>query len=350
MSTSSTDAPETTTDTTRRQRLWSIFVISLAGLVLEVAYTRIVSYKLWYYYVYLVIGLALLGIGSGATAVVLSRRIREASTSTILRRGSYLGAASIVLGYLLIARLPIDTVALWSYGTGASFKSIGALLLICLTLFATFLSVGVMVSTLLGRGGEDVSRLYFYDLVGAGLGCAVVVYLVVLLGPPGTIALSAALMAANGVVFTPKAPAALRPLGAAFAVLLLVLGLVRGALPDVKPETSKVQRPQDGWEYSDWGPVFRVDVGPVYDRTDAKWLIHDATYGSAIHEFDGNPKSQTRFNDDPRKWPFDVLQTPPDRQLIIGSAGGNEILASLYRGSKQIDAVELNPVTVRIVK
>ncbi|MFM7063067.1 MAG: hypothetical protein ACKO04_06205, partial [Actinomycetes bacterium] len=116
------------------------------------------------------------------------------------------------------------------------------------------------------------------------------------------------------------------------------------------PETSKVQRPQDGWEYTDWGPVFRVDVGPVYDREDAKWLIHDATYGSAIHQFDGNPKSQTRFNDDPRKWPFDVLQTPPDRQLIIGSAGGNEILASLYRGSKEIDAVELNPVTVRIVK
>ena len=353
MSTSSTDAPETTdaTDTTsRRQRLWAIFVISLAGLVLEVAYTRVVSYKLWYYYVYLVIGLALLGIGSGATAVVLSRRLREASTSTILRRGSYLGAASIVLGYVVIALLPIDTVTLWSYGTGASFKSIGALLIICLTLFATFLSVGVMVSTLLGRGGEEVSRLYFYDLVGAGLGCAVVVYLVVLLGPPGTIALSAALMAANGVVFTPKAPAALRPLGAAFAVLLLVLGLVQGLLPDVKPETSKVQRPKDGWEYSGWGPVFRVDVGPVYGREDAKWLIHDATYGSAIHQFDGNPKSETRFNDDPRKWPFDVLQTPPDRQLIIGSAGGNEILASLYRGSKQIDAVELNPVTVKIVK
>ena len=37
----------------------------LAGLLLEVGYTRIVSYKLWYYYTYLVIGLALLGIGSG---------------------------------------------------------------------------------------------------------------------------------------------------------------------------------------------------------------------------------------------------------------------------------------------
>ena len=347
MSTNDSAAPDMTT---RRQRIWAIFVISLAGLVLEVAYTRVVSYKLWYYYVYLVIGLALLGIGSGATAVVLSKRLRGAPTQTVLRRGSYLGAASILVGYLVIARLPIDTVALWSYGTGASFKAIAVLLVICFTLFATFLSVGVMVSTLLGRGGEDVSRLYFADLVGAGLGCAMVVYLVVLVGPPGAIALSAALLAANGVVFTPRAPAALRPLGAAFAVVLLVLGVVKGALPDVRPEATKVQRPKEGWEYSAWGPVFRVDVGPVFGRADAKWLIHDATYGSAIHQFDGNPKSQTRFNDDPRKWPFDVLGTPPDRQLIIGSAGGNEILASLYRGSKQIDAVELNPVTVGIVK
>lgn len=58
----------------RRGLLLAISVISAAGLILEVAYTRVVSYKLWYFYTYLVIGLALLGIGSGATAVVLSSR------------------------------------------------------------------------------------------------------------------------------------------------------------------------------------------------------------------------------------------------------------------------------------
>ena len=60
----------------RPTALAAIFAVSLAGLLLEVAYTRVVSYKLWYYYTYLVIGLALLGLGSGATAVVLSPRLR----------------------------------------------------------------------------------------------------------------------------------------------------------------------------------------------------------------------------------------------------------------------------------
>ena len=47
----------------RQRQLAVIFLVSLAGLLLEVGYTRIVSYKLWYYYTYLVLGLALLGIG-----------------------------------------------------------------------------------------------------------------------------------------------------------------------------------------------------------------------------------------------------------------------------------------------
>src|SRR5260370_33647118 len=56
-------------ETSRPRRMLAIFFVSLAGLLLEVGYTRIVSFKLWYYYTYLVIGLALLGIGSGSVFV-----------------------------------------------------------------------------------------------------------------------------------------------------------------------------------------------------------------------------------------------------------------------------------------
>ena len=47
----------------------AIMLVALAGLLLEVGYTRIVSFKLWYYYTYLVIGLSLSGIGSGGIVV-----------------------------------------------------------------------------------------------------------------------------------------------------------------------------------------------------------------------------------------------------------------------------------------
>ncbi|MGI9576760.1 MAG: hypothetical protein ACR2OH_01015, partial [Microthrixaceae bacterium] len=140
----------------RSKALAAIFVVSLAGLLLEVAYTRVISYKLWYYYTYLVIGLALLGLGSGATAVVLSKRIRAADTSAVLRWASLAGAVSVVGGYAIVAWIPIDTIALWDYGTSASIRNFAALGVICTALFATFIAIGVAVATLLGRGGEDV--------------------------------------------------------------------------------------------------------------------------------------------------------------------------------------------------
>lgn len=339
-------------DVSRRTALVVIFLVSLAGLVLEVSYTRIVSYKLWYYYTYLVIGLALLGIGCGATVVAVSARIRGASTRTLLRWSAACGAVCILLGYLVIARIPIDTVALWDYGSRRSFKSLAALGIICFALFAAFIAIGIIVSVLLGRGGDQVGRLYFSDLLGAALGCAAVVFLISWMGPPATVMLAALLLACVAVACTDAAHLGARVAGAALIVLLAVLVVFNSVLPDIRPEDSKVQPPPGGYEYSGWGPVFRVDVAPVPSPDiHAKWLIHDGTYGSAIWRWDGTTSNLGAFvADDPRSWPFAVLGRPVDQQLIIGSAGGHEVLTSLAHDSRHIDAVELNPVTVGIVK
>ena len=97
----------------------TIFLVSLAGLLLEVGYTRIVSYKLWYYYTYLVIGLALLGIGSGSVFVAVFTPVRRWTTDRIIAVASIWGAVSIALGYLVVAVLHVDTIAIWDYGTRA---------------------------------------------------------------------------------------------------------------------------------------------------------------------------------------------------------------------------------------
>ncbi|MGH9217261.1 MAG: hypothetical protein ACRD0V_00385 [Acidimicrobiales bacterium] len=49
---------------------------------------------------------------------------------------------SIALGYLAIARLPINTLAIWDYGSASSFRNLGVLALICLLLFASFIALG----------------------------------------------------------------------------------------------------------------------------------------------------------------------------------------------------------------
>src|ERR1700736_5116391 len=146
-----------------------ILAVSFAALLLEISYTRVVSYKLFYYYTYLVIGLALLGIGSGGVFVATSRRLRRASTDTVLIWSFLAGAASVAIGYAVVASISIDTLNIWDYGTGAEFSAVAGLLAICLAIFSSFVAVGVVVATLFSRRTDKIGRLYFADLVGAGL-------------------------------------------------------------------------------------------------------------------------------------------------------------------------------------
>jgi len=330
--------------TERPRRFYlDIFLISFAALLLEISYTRVVSFKLFYYYTYLIIGFALLGIGSGGVFVAISTRLSRAPLQRLLALSCLAGAAATGLGYLVISETPLATDRIW----GPGVLEIGKLLLICAALFATFLAVGVSIASLFARHPESIHPLYFADLVGAGVACAAVVPLMRLLTPPGCVFLAGAVLALCGARLSLGLS---RPLLAACAALGVALGL--GALrPDLLPEpvteahkTIKRDTPR---LFSRWSPVFRVDLTLVGgDRPDDVRIIHhDGLWGSTLHRWDGNVGSLTRFDRDERSFPFKVTEEPPREVLIIGAAGGHEILASLYFGADRVTAVELNPVT-----
>jgi hypothetical protein len=330
----------------RLPRWLAILLVSLAGLLLEVGYTRIVSYKFWYYYTYLVIGLALLGIGSGSVFVAVFSPLRRWGTDRIIAACGLIGAVSITLSYFVVARLRVDTVAIWNYGSRESFSNIWRLSLICLAIFVTFVSFGIIVAVLLGRAGDGIGRMYFSDLVGAGLGAVLAIPLISWLGPPRVVVLAALVFALVGLLAA--VPMSLMFMTASLVTVgLLVAVIPTGLLPDVRPEETKWYAPVQ--RYSAWGPVFRVDVVQLGKDTSGFLLLHDATFGSGIRRFNGDPATLTSYEQDPRSLPFSVLGRAPNRELIIGSAGGNEILASLYYKAPKIEAVELNPVTVSLL-
>jgi hypothetical protein len=73
--------------------LLEIIAASLAGLLLDVAYSCIDSDKFFSYRAYIVIGLALLGIGMGGVMIV-SRRLRNESTDNRVLGHLLLGVAA----------------------------------------------------------------------------------------------------------------------------------------------------------------------------------------------------------------------------------------------------------------
>ena len=144
-----------------------IFAVSLAVILIEIAYTRIFSFTLHYYFTYFIIGIALLGLGAGGVVIAISRRLGGGDSSHIVPIVCMVGGASVSLGYFGIAGVPLDPTQIGAHPLEA-VKLIAA----SLVLLVPFLSAGIVIATILVGRPNQLNRLYGADLIGAALGCA----------------------------------------------------------------------------------------------------------------------------------------------------------------------------------
>ena len=323
-----------------------IFLVSLAAILLEIGHTRVFSFKLYYYFTYLIIGVALLGIGSGAVLVAIVPRLRAVAVPRLIAVCCLVAGASVAVGYVVVALTQLNTFHLTDH-----VAEVVKLAVVCAFLFAPFLMGGVVVATILGTRPHDINRLYFADLIGAGLGCVSSVPLIYLLTPPGCVVLSGLVFVVAGMRLAATDFRAVLPFSVTLAAVLLLATLFPRVLPDPVPDEFKTMSPQAHGNakvlFSQWSPVFRIDVMES-GRADVYFINHDGMVGSGLHRFNGDVASLTQFDADVRSYPFRLLKEAP-RVIIIGAAGGHEILASLHFGAAHITAVELNPVTVSLL-
>ncbi len=330
-----------------------ILLVSVSVLLTEISYTRVISFKLFYYYVYLIIGLALLGLGAGAVLVAVVDRLRKASLDVVLFWSMVLGSVATVGAYCLVAVMQIDTLQVWDYGTAGSVANLALIMATCFCVFISFVGSGVAIAVLFARRTEAIGGLYAADLTGAALACVTVVFVISKLGAPATIMLSAAVLAAAALWVGLRISGRLAAVAAGLLTACVVLTAVPGLLPTQQVDTSKpFVKPANPAIASGWGPVFRVDVAHAAHQPDVLNLFHDGILGAGIYRWDGTRAflSVYDFPQDSRSIPFSVLGAAPTHEAVIGAAGGHEVLASLYYGAGHVDAVELNPVTVDLVR
>jgi hypothetical protein len=330
--------------------LLEIFCVSAAVLLLEISFTRIISYKLFYYFTYLVIGLALCGLGCGGVLVAISARLRRAATETVVLWSAVVGALAVGVGYLIVALLPTNTITIWEY-TRTGLANVVLLFLLCLALFASFLPAGIILSTLFGRRPERIGRMDLADLVGAGIACLIVVPLIAAKGVPTAVACAGLLFALAASSAAVKRRSGMVVGTAALACLALVCAIFPSLVPDVRLDTGKKSGDLSSAPliYSSWSPNFRIDLR---EGQGGRLLFHDGLVGSGMLQWDGKRSSLSSkgFDDSYLALPFAVAGDAPAKEAVIGAAAGHEVLASLYFNAKHIDAVELNPVTVDLVK
>jgi hypothetical protein len=217
-------------------------------------------------------------------------------------------------------------------------------------LFAVYLLIGVVIAKLFAGDPESINRLYASDLVGAALGAGAAVWLMRLITPPGCIFLSAAILSAAGLRQARRRGAGWVGVSGGVSLVLLLGAFFAKNLPDPVPDKMKFFNSiRATAEVSRWDPVFRVDVTPSPLYKDALIINHDALLGSILRRFDGDFSKMTKFDSDSRSFPF-ALVPKPKEVLIIGAAGGHEVLASKYFGAERVTGVELNPATVALVR
>ncbi len=331
-------------------RLASAFAVGFVGLSLEIAYTRVISFKIFYYYTYFVIGLALLGLGAASSAIALSSRLRRMDTLDLVREVAPLAGLSGAVAFVVVARIGTDANLIWTGSRGQALEQLGRLLVISIALTVVFFGVGLILAKLIVAEAREVRRLYFWDLFGAALGCLTAVPLQLTIGPPAMILVANAVLVALGLAITARTASTWNGLHVGIAIVAIA-ATVGAATFDVRADDTKTLKDSDVVVAGDWGAVFRVDaVEFPSDEGDLHVLHHDGLWGSSIWRWDGTRETSARFDDDTRQIPFAALGRDPERILIIGAAGGNEIQAALTYGVGHVDAVELNPVTVDLLE
>jgi SAM-dependent methyltransferase len=326
--------------------------------MLEIALTRVFSATMWYHFAFMSISLALLG---GATAGVFvylfGRRLPAAGVQRQLAWFTLLFSIAIPFCFILFLRIPFHVDMLRPPLQPAAVLRLA---LIYLDLAVPFFLGGVGITLALSRWSARVGRIYFVDLLGAGLGCLLSILALNNLGGPGAI-LGAALMA--GVAALLFASGRQRGLATGWLVALVLLLTLRdqaGFLRIISTKAGDIdqQRIFESWNsfsrvtvHEHWTPFpFGWGMSAIRQEPDPghRLLLIDSSAGTPIQRFDGDWSTVQFLRDDVTSFAYYLLDRPG--VLIIGPGGGRDVLTALVFGSQQVTGVELNPAIVHAVR
>ncbi len=341
-----------------------IFLCSLGVLMLEVLLTRVFSFTIWYHLAYLTISTALLGFGAAGSLLAAAPKLLQGDIRKLCGMTSAGAGILLLLALSILAPRPIDPQQMLVQPV--SF--IVGLLFYYLLVTLPFFLAGIAISAPIAAYPIQVNRIYGADLLGAGIGCAGAVLVLSYLDGPSALVICASVLIVAGAVYA--APSRL-------AAYLFGLSILVGCatpfarflfdfVPTASKQEAKTINEYDGeLIFSRWSAINRVDVLTVGDPYLTWWAAHgrpkgatdpgppglsiqyDGDNGSTVYKVTG-PDSMRFLDEHILRTPY-LIQDKP-RVMIIGVGGGVDILNAQRREARSITAVELQPITVKLLK
>ena len=336
-----------------RLTLFAVAAISAALLMTELALTLIFSVTMYYHFAFLAISIALFGLSaSGVFVYVMRRRLARFDTAALLAGGSVLHAVATLVALALLVDIRV--------GLNYSAQNLRLMFAIYALAALPFFTGGAVISLAFARLSHRINVVYASDLLGAALGCLVLIPLLNRLGAPGVVLTAAALSLTAAIAFAPRIR---RWQVGAFA--LVVLGAPLGAQAggvDLFDVTGTKGHAQDEVLFSKWNSFSRIGV---YNRPHGEWslserytgprgetLYMDIDSAAATPILKGSgPGSETAYlRYELTTIGYHLVERPGGfTALVIGPGGGRDLVSALAFGARHIDGVEINPIIARDV-
>jgi hypothetical protein len=307
---------------------------TLATLILELSLTRIFSVVFYYHFAFLAISIALFGLGAGGlfSYVIVSRG------GNIFYK---LGVLAVVNSVTVLASL---TFILTRAGELDNLTLAGVYFASALPFFFS----GAVVSIAVAEGIQRVDRVYFFDLVGAAGGCLVLVPFLNYFGGPNTVIAVSILLAVSAAIWYNLA-GTLRGRAGAVTLALVFVALMafngKSHLIDIR--YAKGHR--IGQEsFVRWNPISRIAL--VNPKSSDPEIVIDADASTGIPTFDLQHLTERERANLLHEGPgFPYMLRPGAKTLVIGPGGGWDVARSLTGGSKDVTAVEINPIIAHTI-
>jgi spermidine synthase len=346
--------------------LIAVALVSAAALAYEVLLTRLFSIIQWHHFAYMVISTALLGYGASGTFLALTQERLRSRFNAIFGFSAGLFGLSAMASFALAERLPFNALAVIWEPRQLLF------LPVLYGLFAVpFFCAAICIGLALACFPERIARVYRYDMVGAGLGAVGVVAVLVALFPDTALKLVSALgLVAAMLVSLHEGTRAANWRAAAYALATIAVIVATPAswtalLPSEYKGLSQARRVHGTAVLSDHSsplglltvvsspnvPLRHVpglSLNNTVEPPPQLGVFIDGDGLSVITAFEGRPERLAYLDYTSAALPYHLVDRP--EVLILGAGGGADVLLALYHRAARIDAVELNPQLVRLVK
>ncbi len=338
-----------------RTVLGLIFAASFASLAYELALIRIFSISLWYHFAFMVISIAMLGIGASGTVLWVFPSLR---VLRLIPRYALMLSVILPASYLLANAIPFDPARLaWDK------LQILALGLFYLILAVPFFFFGLIVSTAYSALSQEAHTIYAADLAGAGAGALAMVWLLSLGGPETSVFLVSTLLASRLLYQTGWKVRIISLLVIAVSLLILYLkpSFIQPRISPYKPFAVAMQHPGAKLLATAYSPYCRIDLfkspaarfapglsltylDPLPDQTGI--AVDGGDIYAVTDDSDSNKLAFIRSL--PSSLAYQMRKNPD--VLIIEPKTGLALLTARLYGARTISAVDSNPLLLRVMR